>query len=1456
MSEVAGESVGVDSEGGAVEMVGWLELPLDDAPRLVVAGLDEGSASAALAGGLLSPPLRRSLGLQDAETFHARDLYYLELLLASRDTTLVTGRRGAQGEPLSPRRILLAGATPELVDTVLTFWGEPETGREGEDDAPDAVESAFGPILPSPDVRIPERLPATAFRDYLACPYRFYLRHVLGLRQVRDLPRELPPGDFGRLLHAVLGRFARSPAASSDDPEVIARTLGELLEEESALRSGGMPRVAVRLQLEQLRRRLRSFAAWQAAQRRAGWTIDQELVEVRVEATLDIDGSRFVVTGRIDRVDRHPTLGSRLLDYKSAEQSVTPEQAHRAGRRGERRWTDLQLPLYERDAAPAGCRRSAGRRRARARLRQPRASPERGPSRARRVERGRSRRCSGDGAQRGAVDSRACVLAAGRSAVVLRRVRGPGRRRLPRPRSLPERRPMTDIATTGEGDRSPQQEAPLTVDPAAVAQPHHVVRASAGSGKTHRLALRYLEILFAGGKPDTIVAATFTREAAGEILGRVLTRLAAAAGDAGEARRLGGELGRPDLQRRHAERALRSVCTMLDRVVVATLDSFFFRLTAALRLELGLAGVPAVAALDDPLLRAVREEALEATLASLADDDWRELVDLFERLGGAGARRSVARSLDQLLLELYEIYLEAPQRELWGRMQIALGPEAGALAVAIAALESVLRASAPGALRKALAGDLESARHGAWDRLLDRGLVGKLAGEPTAMRFGSAIIPPAWRESLLVLVEHARRQVLATEVARTQATHHLLDAFHQQYWRLRRRRGVLLFSDLAAGIERWLDAAPDGALDELYYRIDERVGHLLLDEFQDTSLAQWSVLRPIAEEIRAWGDGSRTFFCVGDPKQAIYGWRGGCADLFDQIEEDLALDPASGERLDESFRSSQIVLDAVNLVFGRLGTVPALTEHAETVERWSAAFGAHRSRTASAGYAELVESPRDQDHVEWSAGRLRELAAAMPEASIAVLVQTNDQAAAMLDALRRLGVEASGEGTGAVADDPAVAAVIAALILADHPGDTIAAFHVAGSPLGALIGVRSRESSETLAASRRLRQDLAERGAAVVLAGWRRALAVKAGERGRMRLAQAVDLAERFEREGGGRPGELASYLSSAVVESPRQAGIRVMTIHRAKGLEFDIVVLPALDRELLRPPHAPVYLLRRSPLAPVDAVHRSVAAAVRRLAPELEDGHQQERARRLRDDLSVLYVALTRARQGLHLWIESSSDAAGERDGARETLSFAAILRATLTGRLEEAAAAAAPDDGGTSLYRAGDRAAVASSISSARLALKVARQGELPLSSGSRDREQPALRPAVSLDDLLPEGPVRGAAILTPASAHGDRLNDDWGAIEASLARCDEATPSAALAAAREWLFADGRSLERVDRCRRFAVVGGRKRRHRRAGPGLDRRRSRTGSHARWSASASAPAPKWSVASRPARSAWRTRR
>ena len=70
----------------------------------------------------------------------------------------------------------------------------------------------------------------------------------------------------------------------------------------------------------------------------------------------------------------------------------------------------------------------------------------------------------------------------------------------------------------------------------------------------------------------------------------------------------------------------------------------------------------------------------------------------------------------------------------------------------------------------------------------------------------------------------------------------------------------------------------------LLYRLDARVEHLLLDEFQDTSRLQWRALLPLVEEILSWGDGSRTLFAVGDPKQAIYGWRGGCVELFDVLQ--------------------------------------------------------------------------------------------------------------------------------------------------------------------------------------------------------------------------------------------------------------------------------------------------------------------------------------------------------------------------------------------------------------------------------------------------------------------------------------------------------------------------------------------------------------------------------------------
>jgi ATP-dependent helicase/DNAse subunit B len=191
----------------------------------------------------------------------------------------------------------------------------------------------------------------TQFRDYLACPYRFYLRHVLKLEPLGDDLEELDGGSFGDLVHLVLEQFGRSEEAqelrTAADEKRIAEYLDYQLDRVSAARFGTHhARPAVRVQLEQLRIRLHAFAHWQAGRAREGWQIVfSENSESRrnLTATLAVDGAAFTLRGRIDRIDYHESLGRlAVLDYKTADRGQPPEKTHRRGDA----WIDLQLPLY------------------------------------------------------------------------------------------------------------------------------------------------------------------------------------------------------------------------------------------------------------------------------------------------------------------------------------------------------------------------------------------------------------------------------------------------------------------------------------------------------------------------------------------------------------------------------------------------------------------------------------------------------------------------------------------------------------------------------------------------------------------------------------------------------------------------------------------------------------------------------------------------------------------------------------------------------------------------------------------------------------------------------------------------------------------------------------------------------------------------------------------------------
>ncbi|MEX2295405.1 MAG: PD-(D/E)XK nuclease family protein, partial [Gemmatimonadota bacterium] len=225
-------------------------------------------------------------------------------------------------------------------------------------------------------------------------------------------------------------------------------------------------------------------------------------------------------------------------------------------------------------------------------------------------------------------------------------------------------------------------------------------------------------------------------------------------------------------------------------------------------------------------------------------------------------------------------------------------------------------------------------------------------------------------------------------------------------------------------------------------------------------------------------------------------------------------------------------------------------------------------------------------------------------------------------------------------------------------GDKISRYVVARTPVGALAGMApdawpSGREAERIAHAVRTR--LLEEGYGTVVSAWTRALSDAAPARDRSRLRQLAELAFEWDRRATLRPSDFVRHVEAARAEDPATAAIRVMTIHKAKGLEFDAVVLPELDGVALagdvREPFLP---FRAGGAGPVQRVFPTVPKALRPLFPEMAGAIAQAREREVRDGLSTLYVALTRARHALYIVVKPASARTTARTAAR-------LLAATL---------------------------------------------------------------------------------------------------------------------------------------------------------------------------------------------------
>lgn len=827
--------------------------------------------------------------------------------------------------------------------------------------------------------------------------------------------------------------------------------------------------------------------------------------------------------------------------------------------------------------------------------------------------------------------------------------------------------------------------------------PRELVLASAGTGKTYTLSSRLISLLALGTPPDTVLASTFTRKAAGEILSRVLSRLARASLDPVQAGKLAEDVGlakaTPETARSPSQvfsSLLRRLVQELHRIDVGTLDSFFVRIAGSFAGDLGMP--PDWGISDESTARRLESEALQEVLSAARPAEMAELVRMTMRgKSGRGVHDRLLSQLMEVRGLLHQMGDSDPEA-VWAPPRLGLEGLDGTPTswedvvrdLEQAPIPTTTRGTPDARFRNAICTAVGDLHKGDWKAFCSKGLGAKILGGES--HFHGKPIPLEIQGAF----EGALRQVaaaLAKELGvQGRALRALATDFNDALSRLHRREGAYRFEDLTFLLA---GDAPMTSRTDLWYRLDQRAHHLLLDEFQDTSRPQWQALEPLVEELLAGYREERSALIVADPKQSIYGWRGAEPSLARQVGARFGL---KEESLHKSWRSSGPVLAFVNEVFSSLPENPLWEREPDlrrAVQAWGEAFQIHRPARGLPGYVRFEMGPSDTDGrtsdrpslMAWAAEKIHDLHDRIPGASIGVLVRRNAAVARIISHLRRHGLDASEEGATALTDSPPVSTSLALLRLADHPGDTVARYQVALSPLGPVAGLMGFDDHvQARQVALDLRRRLMTEGYGPVISGWTRTLqdAGNLDERQLARMLQLAELGYRWESRSTLRPADFVHFVQNEALETPSNALVRVMTVHKAKGLEFDIVVLPELDLRLTRGRglHQAVLPLRDPDTGRVTRIFPGLNRALRPLFPEVAEAGRQDRERELQDALGVVYVALTRARHALHLF--TGDDSAHATSGLPFT--SAGLLRGALD--LESA-----PPGMGSLLYEKGDR-------------------------------------------------------------------------------------------------------------------------------------------------------------------------
>jgi ATP-dependent helicase/nuclease subunit A len=880
-----------------------------------------------------------------------------------------------------------------------------------------------------------------------------------------------------------------------------------------------------------------------------------------------------------------------------------------------------------------------------------------------------------------------------------------------------------------------------------------IVQAPAGSGKTELLTQRFLALLARVDAPEEALALTFTRKAAGEMRNRVLEALdrAAAGPEPGEEphKRLTRELGAAVLETDRARGW--ELRRNPARLRILTLDALCASLARRMPVLSGFGAPPRIVEDAEPLYH----EAARLTIDEIeSGEQWSEAVaHLLNHLDNhlPTVEVLIARMLaqrDQWLRHLMNVEraaLEAALAEVVGDALAALRaavPDdvADELTLLLRYAADNLAAGGATTLQAALAHGLPGVRPedaAAWCELAGLLLTREFAWRATVTAKNGFPAPGNGADAAEKALFKDRKDRMLALLARLRTEETLRQRlagacalppprYSEEQWDtvdalaqlLRvatamlevtfRERGEVDFIRVALAARAALGAEDHPT--DLALLLDERIRHILVDEFQDTSLGQFQLLERLTA---GWepGDG-RTLFIVGDPMQSIYRFREAEVGLYLRARRDgigaVALEPL---RLAVNYRSQQGIIDWVNTAFPQV--LPADEDVARGAVSYAPSIAHHPRRDGEAVTVHPFIGGDPQGEGERVLELVRAALAEDQEGTVAILVRNRKHLAASVQALKAGEVRFRAVEIEHLGHRPVIQDLIALACALTHPGDRLSWLAVLRAPwcgltlhdLHALVADAGGSAVWTLIEdpARRARlsadgQQRLERLRAVfgpALAARRRrslrrqvegawlALGGPACVDGRSDLEDAGVLFDLFDQLGAA--GDLVDRQAlmtrlerlSARPDTAADARLQIMTIHKAKGLEFDTVIVPGLGRQPATDRPSLLMWLERPQgdllLAPIresgagsDPIYHYIA------------GLQREKS--LLEDGRLLYVAATRAKRRLHLLghVGARTGEEGLRMSAPQAQSLLARLWPVVAGEFAAAARLAPPGDGG----------------------------------------------------------------------------------------------------------------------------------------------------------------------------------